>query len=43
MKNNPVAAGLFHVYRQTDGRAGRTDIHNEADSRFSQFSESSLQ
>ena len=33
-----MGAELFHVDRQTDGR---TDRHDEADSRFAQFCESS--
>jgi hypothetical protein len=34
MKIRPVGAELFNVDRQTDGK---TDIHDEANSRFSQF------
>ena len=37
---HPVAANLFHVDRQTDGR---TDVHDESNSHFSQFSERPLQ
>jgi len=36
MKIRPVSAELFHWDRQTDGR---TDRHDEANSRFSQFCE----
>ena len=35
IKIRPVGAELFHADRQTDGR---TDGHDEADSRLSQFS-----
>jgi hypothetical protein len=36
MKIRPVAAELFHADRRTDGR---TDRHDEVNSRFSQFCE----
>jgi hypothetical protein len=36
MKIRPVGAELFHANGQTDGR---TDRHDEANSRFSQFCE----
>jgi len=36
MKIRPVEAELFHVDRRTDGR---TDRHDEANSRFTKFCE----
>jgi hypothetical protein len=36
MKIRQVGADLFHAVKRTDGR---TDIHDEANSRFSQFCE----
>jgi hypothetical protein len=43
MKMNPVGAGLFHADGRTQReKDGRTDRHDEANSRFSQFCEGAI-
>jgi hypothetical protein len=38
MKIRPAVADLFHAERQTGGQTdGRTDRHDKANNRFSQF------